>query len=143
MEFEKYFHDKLKTEHEMHKDLPYSKEQLREIYLQDWEWIKSAPNLELRLEPQQLDYDTAQYYLPEKWEVSKKGRLLYSDEELERTLKLIIFNLGVRKSLSVIPRKLIEQYLSHNKSNSSSGKSSSGGRTSGSLRDSLNRGGDV
>lgn len=114
LEFEEYFRQILLEEHEILKNLPYTEEQLREIYRQNWEWNRKAPNLELSLEPQQLDYDTTQYYLPEKWEMPRTGRLLYSDEEIQQVLKLLIYNLGVRASLDVIPRELIEQYLKNN-----------------------------
>jgi hypothetical protein len=41
----------------------------------------------------------------------RPGKLLYSDKEIQRVLKLLIYNLGVRASLDVIPRELIEKYL--------------------------------
>ncbi|WP_316571348.1 hypothetical protein [Neobacillus sp. YIM B06451] len=111
LEFDEYFRQKLLNEQEIVKSLPYTEEQIREIYRQNWEWTKKAPKLELSLESQQLVYDIVQYYLPEKWEMPRTGRLLYSDEELQRVLNLIIFNLGVSKSLEIIPHKLIEEYL--------------------------------
>lgn len=114
LEFEKYFRQKLIDEHEILKNLPYTEEQLREIYRQNWEWERKVPDLELSIEPQQLDYDTAQYFLPEKWEMPRQGRLLYSDEEIKQVLKLLIFHIGVRESLDVIPRKLIVQYIENN-----------------------------
>lgn len=46
---------------------------------------------------------------------TKKGTLLYSDEELQKVLKLLIYNIGVEKSLDVIPSELIEQYLKNRK----------------------------
>ncbi|NRD78556.1 hypothetical protein HPT25_14425 [Bacillus sp. BRMEA1] len=114
LEFEKYFRQKLISEHEIIKNLPYTEEQLREIYRGNWEWERKVPDLELSIEPQQLDYDTVQYFLPEKWEMPRKGRLLYCDEDLKRVLKLLLFNLGVRESLDVIPHKLIVQYIENN-----------------------------
>jgi hypothetical protein len=114
LEFEKYFRQKLIDEHEILKNLPYTEEQIREIYRQSWEWERKVPDLELNMEPQQLDYDTVQYFLPEKWEMPRKGRLLYSDEEIKQVLKLLIFHLGVRESLDVIPHNLIVQYIENN-----------------------------
>ncbi|MEH7239439.1 hypothetical protein [Bacillus sp. JJ1562] len=111
-EFEKYFRRKLHDEHELIKNSDYTEEQLREIFLQEWEWNRNAPELNIKFEPQLLDYETTKYYLPEgAWEMPRKGKLLYSDEELQKVIKLISFNLGARKSLDVIPRDLIEKYL--------------------------------
>ncbi|HWO76940.1 MAG TPA: hypothetical protein VNM69_13775 [Bacillus sp. (in: firmicutes)] len=67
--------------------------------------------LELKMESQLLDYNTVQEYLPEKWEMLRTGKLLADDVELQRVLKLIVFNLGVLKSLDVIPKELIINYL--------------------------------
>lgn len=114
LEFEKYFRQKLIDENEIIKNLPYTEEQIREIYRQDWELERKIPHLELNMEPQQLDYDTVQYFLPEKWEMPRTGRLLYSDEDLKRVLKLILFSLGVRESLDIIPLELIVQYIENN-----------------------------
>jgi hypothetical protein len=66
------------------------------------------------MEPQSLDYDIAHYYLPEKWEMVRVGKVLSSDEETQRILRLLIFNLGIKKSLDLMPRQLIEQYLNNN-----------------------------
>ena len=110
-DFEKYFQAILKEEHEILKTLPYTEEQLREIYYQPYEYEKEAPELQLKMESQPLDHHTVQYYLPEKWEMPRKGKLLYSDRELQRVLKLIIFNLGIEKTLEMIPPEAITQYL--------------------------------
>ncbi len=70
-----------------------------------------APELVLKMESQLLDYDTVCEYLPERWEMPRDGKLLYSDRELQEAIKLIIFNLGVESTLDIIPRELIETYL--------------------------------
>ncbi|MGD7052984.1 hypothetical protein [Sutcliffiella horikoshii] len=77
-----------------------------------------APELVLKMQPQLLHYDITSKYLPQKWEMPRGGRLLYSDRELLEALKLIIFNSGVKNTLDLIPRELIEAYL-HKKENSS------------------------
>jgi len=109
--FEKYFEQKLQEENEVLNNLSYTEEQLREIYYDEYERHMNAPELQLRMESQHVNYDMTDYYLPEKWEMPREGKLLYDDEELQRALKLIVFNLGVQKSLDVIPRQLIEKYL--------------------------------
>lgn len=114
MDFEKYFQQKLKEDHEVLKNLPYTTSQLQEIYRKSYEYEKCIPKLEFKMEPQLLDYETDQYYLPEKWEVLRKGQLLSSDQELQRVLRLIVYNLGVQKTLSIIPHDLIIQYLKDN-----------------------------
>ncbi|ART74839.1 hypothetical protein B4U37_01700 [Sutcliffiella horikoshii] len=76
-----------------------------------------APELVLKMKPQLLHYDIISKYLPHKWEMPRDGRLLYSDRELLEALKLIIFNSGVKNTLDLIPRELIEAYL-HKKENS-------------------------
>ncbi len=114
LDFETYFRQKLVEDHEILKNLPYTNEQLQEIYRKSYEYEKSDPVLELKLESQPLDYDTVQYYLPEKWEMPRKGKLLYSDQELQRVLKLLIFNLGIEKTLNIIPREMIKQFLKNN-----------------------------
>ncbi|WP_078427385.1 DnaA N-terminal domain-containing protein [Alkalihalobacterium alkalinitrilicum] len=83
----------------------------------EFESQKNTPELELKLEPQLVDYDTVKCFLPEKWEMPRKGKLLYHDEEVQSVLKLLTFQLGVEKSLDQIPRSLIEEYLSQSKSN--------------------------
>ncbi|WP_391558956.1 hypothetical protein [Robertmurraya sp.] len=110
-EFEEYFQKKLEEDREMIEELHYTIDELRNIYRQEYEWKKNMPVLDLKLEPQPLDYDTVNYYLPEKWEMPREGKLLYSDEELLNVLKLIIYNLGAQKALDSIPRELLEQYL--------------------------------
>lgn len=112
-EFEEYFNKKL-AEIETLKYLPNSVEQLREIYWQEYQAKKNIPVLYLKLEPQPVTYDISNQYLPEKWEMIRPGQLLYDDEELLNVLKLIMFNLGVQKSLDIIPGDLIEQYLRNN-----------------------------
>ncbi|KKK37010.1 hypothetical protein WQ57_16650 [Mesobacillus campisalis] len=115
LEFEKYFQQKLKEEQEVLKNLPYTKQQLQEIYRQTYEYEKTVPHLELKMESQLLDYEIVKYYVPQKWEMPREeGKLLYSDKELQRVLKLLVFNLGIKKSLDVIPRGMIEQYLKKN-----------------------------
>lgn len=52
MEFEQYFQQKLRDEHDLLKNLPYSEKELREIYRQNWEWERRIPHLELSFEPQ-------------------------------------------------------------------------------------------
>ncbi|MET3697122.1 hypothetical protein SAMN05877753_1051 [Bacillus oleivorans] len=58
---------------------------------------KKIPELELKMEPQLLDYKTVQHYLPEKWEMLRNGKLLSSDQELQKVLKMIVYNLGGTK----------------------------------------------
>ena len=58
LKFEEYFRQKLLDDHEILKNVPYTEKELREIYRQNWEWERNAPDLALSLEPQQLDYDT-------------------------------------------------------------------------------------
>jgi hypothetical protein len=70
-----------------------------------------APELELKMESQLLDYDTVCKYLPERWEMPRDGKLLYFDRELQEAMKVLIFNLGVESTLNLIPRNLIETYL--------------------------------
>jgi hypothetical protein len=45
----------------------------------------------------------------------RDGKLLYTDEEIEKMLKLLTFNLGVKKSLHVIHRELVETTIEKNK----------------------------
>lgn len=68
-------------------------------------------DIELKMVAQFLDYETFQCYFPERWEMPRHGKLLYSDDELQNALKLIVFNLGVKKSLDVIPGTLIKEYV--------------------------------
>ncbi|MFI8688534.1 hypothetical protein [Rossellomorea sp. NPDC077527] len=70
-----------------------------------------VPELELRMEPQLLDYDMVSEDLPERWEMPRDGKLLYSDRELQEAMKLLIYNLGVENTLNLIPRNLIDTYL--------------------------------
>ncbi|MCM3671639.1 hypothetical protein M3181_22030 [Mesobacillus maritimus] len=109
--FEEYFKKKLLTDKEIIKNLPYTIEELREIYRQEFDYKNSAPPLELKLEAQDIDYDTASFYLPEKWEMTRNGRLHADDEELLNVLKLLLYNVGLRRALDSIPQKLIEEYL--------------------------------
>lgn len=111
LEFEKYFQSKMQENQNTLANLHYSTEELREIYKQEYNFRKNMPQLDLQMEPQNLTYEVAEYYLPERWEMPHKGKLLYSDEELRNVLKLIVFNVGVKKALDAIPRTLIEQYL--------------------------------
>lgn len=110
-EFEKYFQQKLQDYQEEIKTLRYTKEQLHEIYRASYEYEKRAPKLELKMGSQPLEYDTVRYYLPEKWEIIRAGKLLSSDEEIQRVLRLLIYNLGIEKSLDVIPSQEIQKYL--------------------------------
>jgi hypothetical protein len=112
-DFEEYFQKKLKEDQEKIGNLPI--ELLRDTYRLEYELKINMPSLILKMEPQELDYRTVEVYLPEKWEMPRNGKLLYSDEELLNVLKLIIYNLGVRESLDSIPRSLIEQYVKENK----------------------------
>lgn len=106
--FEEYFKQKLKDE--KGRNLPYSIDELRKMYREEYEYKKNAPKLEIKMEPQQINFKLANYYLPEKWELVD-GKLLFSEEELLNVLKLIVYNLGVEQALSVIPKDLIEKYL--------------------------------
>lgn len=110
-EFRKYFQQKLKEDQEVLKNLPYTKKQLQEIYRTSYENEQRAPELKLKMEPQPICYDTVRYYLPERWEMPRTEKLLNSDEEILRVIKLLVFNLGVKKSLDVIPKEMIQQYL--------------------------------
>jgi hypothetical protein len=67
--------------------------------------------LTLKLEPQAITYDDMESYFPQKWEMPREGKMLYTDEELQRALVLIMYNLGIQKSLEVIPDDLIKDYL--------------------------------
>lgn len=109
--FEDYFQRKLVEDKEELENSSLSLDDLREIYRNDWEYEQNRPHLELKMEGQNLDYETVKYYLPQKWEMPRPGKLLYSDEELQRVLELIVFNLGIKNSLGIIPKELIEQYL--------------------------------
>ncbi|RDU38916.1 hypothetical protein DRW41_05005 [Neobacillus piezotolerans] len=61
------------------------------------------------MESHPLDYDTLRHYLLEKWEIAREeGKLLYSEQELQRVLKLLVFNLGIEKALNTIPREQIK-----------------------------------
>lgn len=111
LDFEQYFQKKLQEEQELIQGLPYTFEQIKEVYRQEYEFKKNMPKLILQMDGQLVDYDTADYYLPEKWEMPRHGKLLYSDEDLKNVLKLLVYQLGVKKSLDIIPRHLIEQYL--------------------------------
>jgi hypothetical protein len=80
------------------------------------EEVKAKQKLNLKLEPQPVNHDIIQTFLPEKWELPRgNGRLLYSDEEIQRALMLLMFNLGIEKSLEIVPIELIEKYLSKKK----------------------------
>ncbi|WP_216830733.1 hypothetical protein [Alkalihalobacterium elongatum] len=110
-EFESYFKKKLEEDQEIIASLPYTKDEIKEIYYQDYNDIRNKHSLELKLESQDLDFDTAQSFLPQKWEMPREGKLLYNDDELIAVLQLIIFNIGVKKSLDIIPLSLIEKYV--------------------------------
>ncbi|MEH7013423.1 hypothetical protein V7087_21900 [Neobacillus niacini] len=110
-DFEEYLKKKLEENNEMIEQLPYSNDQLREIYRQEYKYKKNPPALELNLEGQTINREQVEYYLPEKWEMPREGKLLYDDEELLNVLKLIIFNIGFKKTLDVIPQDFIKQYL--------------------------------
>ena len=78
---------------------------------------KNRDTLSLKMEPQELNYKIVEAYLPEKWEMPRKGKLLYSDEGLLDVFKILVFNLGVKKSLDTISYNLIEQYIRESESN--------------------------
>jgi hypothetical protein len=67
--------------------------------------------LTLKLISQAITYDDMEAYLPQKWEMPRVGKMLYTDEELQRALMLIMYNLGIQKSLEIIPDDLIKDYL--------------------------------
>ncbi|MGF6949028.1 hypothetical protein QF028_001533 [Neobacillus sp. B4I6] len=117
-DFEEYIKKKLEENKEMIGQLPYSSDQLREIYRQEYEYKKNPPALELNPEGQAINREQVEFYLPEKWEMPREGKLLYDDEELLNALKLIIFNIGVKKTLDVIPQDFIKQYLNGINTNS-------------------------
>ncbi|MFV8830243.1 DnaA N-terminal domain-containing protein [Alkalihalobacterium sp. APHAB7] len=102
----------------MNKDQSYLMNGREEIAQDECNKQKNIHPLELKLEPQLVDYDTAQSILPEKWEMPRNGKLLYDDAEVQQVLKLLVYQLGVEKSLDTIPRHLIEQYLSNSRSTS-------------------------
>lgn len=114
IEFEEFFSKRLEDDKEKIQGSPYSLEELREIYRQEYDYLNSLPLLNLKMEPQELEYDTVKAYLPEKWEMPSKGKLLYDDIQLQNVLKLLMFNFGVKQSLNIIPKSLIEQYLKGN-----------------------------
>lgn len=114
-DFEEYFKMRLKEDQEKISNLPI--DVLRETYKQEYELKMNMPTLTLRMDPQELDYKTVEAYLPEKWEMPRNGKLLYSDDELLNVLKLLIYNLGVKASLDSIPRSLIQQYVKENEKN--------------------------
>jgi len=107
--FEAYFKKRLEEEQDKVGNLPI--EILRDIYKQEYEFKMNRPALKLKMDPQKLNHEIVASYLPEKWEMPREGRLLYSDEELTDVLQLIVYNLGVEKALSSIPNSLIKQYL--------------------------------
>jgi hypothetical protein len=113
-EFESYFQKKLEEDREKIETLPYTVNELKEIYRQEYKYKKAGPLLELKLESQYLDYETTNYYLPDRWEMPRKGKLLYDDEQLINVLKLICYNIGVKKALDSIPIQLIEVYMKNN-----------------------------
>ncbi|WP_426454490.1 hypothetical protein ACP26L_17680 [Paenibacillus sp. S-38] len=108
-EFEEYFRRKLMEEGTLISHL--SEQELRQIYQMEFELQMNAPVLDLKLESQDVQYEMTKYYLPQKWEMLRPGKLLYDDEELLNALKLIIYNVGVQKTLDIIPKQLIENYL--------------------------------
>lgn len=110
--FNEYFEQKLKEKNGM--TLRYSRDELEKIYREEYEYKKNAPKLEIKLEPQLVTVKLADYYLPEKWELVD-GKLLFSEEELQNALKLIIYNLGAEQALRVIPKELIEKYIGEGK----------------------------
>ncbi|WP_033827195.1 hypothetical protein [Bacillus andreraoultii] len=110
-EFEAYFQKRLNEDRNLIKNLSISIEELKEIYWQEFEFKEKRPVLKLKMEPQKLNHEIVASYLPEKWEMPREGKLLYSDEELMDVLTLIVYNLGVEKALSSIPKPLIKRYL--------------------------------
>ncbi|MEB1808329.1 MAG: hypothetical protein LPK26_13735 [Bacillaceae bacterium] len=102
----------------MNKDQPFVMNGRDEIDQDECNKQENSHLLALKWEPQLVDYDTAQRMLPEKWEMPRNGKLLYDDEEVQQVLKLLVYQLGVEKSLDIIPRHLIEQYLSTSRSHS-------------------------
>ncbi|MGG1689435.1 hypothetical protein ABDH65_05215 [Heyndrickxia ginsengihumi] len=110
-DFEIYYKKRQKEEHYMNQNLSISEEELKEIYRQEYEFKQNRPELEVKMEPQKLNYEIVASYLPERWEMPREGKLLYSDEELVDVLTLIVYNLGVEKALSSIPKPLIKRYL--------------------------------
>ncbi|WNF05509.1 hypothetical protein [Brevibacillus borstelensis] len=75
LEFEAYFQQKLQEDREALRNVPYSMDELKQMYRHEFERIKSMPHLELQMEPQPLDYETVNYFLPEKWECH--GKVLF------------------------------------------------------------------
>jgi hypothetical protein len=94
---------------------PILYEIIEHMVINDPEYLSSKVedmNLELKLEPQSVSHKMMKEYLPERWElVRDNGRLLYSDKEIQKALILLIYNIGVEKSLDMLPTELIEEYL--------------------------------
>lgn len=76
--FEVFFEMRLKEDQEKIGNLPI--DMLRDIYRQEYEAKVNMLDLILRMDPQELDYKTVEAYLPEKWEMPREGKLLYSDD---------------------------------------------------------------
>jgi len=108
-DFEEYFEKRLKKEQEKVGNLPM--DLLRDTFQKEYEFKMNRPILTLKMDPQKLNHEIVASYLPEKWEMPREGKLLYSDEELADVLQLIVYNLGVKKALNSIPNSLIKQYL--------------------------------
>ncbi|WP_175639138.1 hypothetical protein [Metabacillus schmidteae] len=88
----------------------YTEEQLREIFMYDFQREKNKPKLEIKLEPQAINYDVVEYYLPEKWEMDN-GFLLLSERDRYDAWKILTYNFGLNKMLDTLPCELIEEYL--------------------------------
>lgn len=94
---------------------PILYEIIEHLVINDPEYLSSKVediNLDLKLEPQSVSHKMMKEYLPERWElVRDNGRLLYSDKEIQKAMILLIYNIGVEKSLDMLPTELIEEYL--------------------------------
>lgn len=108
-DFEAYFKKRLEEEQGNIGNLPM--EILKDTFRQEYEFRKNRPVLTLKMEPQKLNHEIVEAYLPEKWEMPREGKLLYNDEDLSDVLRLIVYNLGAEKALNSIPNSLIKQYL--------------------------------
>lgn len=110
-EFETWFAKKKEEDRELINQLPYTEEELRAIYWEEFEQRKNKPLLELKMELQKVNFEMVRAYLPEKWEMLREGKLLADDEELIGVLHLLIYNLDVKQTLDSIPFELIEEYV--------------------------------
>lgn len=73
-------------------------------------------SLELKLEQQVVSYALYQDFTPEKIELID-GLLLGEESAAEKMLLILIFNLGVERTLQLIPNKLIQEFLIKDKKN--------------------------